>query len=311
MADSPFLPNSYRQYAWDSTSLGAFKTCPRNYYYMMIQGWRLKGEAIDLDFGIWIHKAIEHYEKRKAEGADHTTNLRETLREVLHWTWLVVGQEEDGKLRFGPWSPDHQYKNRYTLIRSVVWYLDRFGTSDPFRTVQLESGKPAVELSFRFEIGDGLLLSGHLDRVVELDDNFFVMDHKTTKSTITPDYFRNYSPDTQVSLYTLASQVIYKTPVKGVVIDAIQVAVNFTRVERGFVYRTGDQLEEWLYDAKLWIEDAWRCADNGHKVASWRMNDKACRFCAYKQVCSRDPAVRENVLETHYERRYWNPLEVR
>lgn len=266
----------------------------------MICGWRPKGEAIDLTFGIHIHSAIEHYEKRKAQGLDHPTNLRQTVRETLEAT-------------FG-WNPDHQYKNRYTLLRSIVWYLDRFGTSDPFRTVNLADGKAAVELSFRFAIGDGLFLSGHLDRVVELDGDQYVMDHKTTKSTITPEYFRNYSPDTQVSLYTLASQIIYRTPVKGVIIDAIQVAVNFTRFERGFVYRTPGQLTEWLEDIKYWIAFAHSCSNDmadPDDARAWPMNDKACRFCAFKQVCSRDPSVRQNVLETYYEISPWNPLTPR
>ena len=43
MTDSPFLPGTKIQYAWDSTSLGWLKTCPSLYFYHMIEGWRMKG----------------------------------------------------------------------------------------------------------------------------------------------------------------------------------------------------------------------------------------------------------------------------
>src|SRR5215469_1050373 len=68
---SPFLPNSNIQYAWDSTSIGYLKRCPRLYQYIMIDGWMPKGEVIHLRFGIEYHQALHDYEKCKAEGQDH------------------------------------------------------------------------------------------------------------------------------------------------------------------------------------------------------------------------------------------------
>ena len=42
---SPFLPATHIQYAWDSTSLGYLKTCPRLYQYIMIEGWQSQIES--------------------------------------------------------------------------------------------------------------------------------------------------------------------------------------------------------------------------------------------------------------------------
>ena len=43
---SPYLPGTNIQFAWDSTSLGLLKTCPRLYYYTIIEGYAPRGESI-------------------------------------------------------------------------------------------------------------------------------------------------------------------------------------------------------------------------------------------------------------------------
>lgn len=225
----------------------------------------------------------------------------------------------------------HNLKTRETLVRTVIWYLEEFGENDAAETVQLRNGKPAVELSFRLELdfgpediaaasvnhdtgvigpGQPYVLCGHLDRLVKFGDGLYVMDRKTSSTTIGSYYFDGYNPDNQMSLYTLASKVIYQTPVRGVIIDAVQIAVGFSRFSRGFTFRTESQTEEWLDETRHWLELAEGFARAGH----WPMNDKSCHQyggCAFRKVCSKAPEVRQRFLETDFEKRAWNPLEAR
>jgi hypothetical protein len=145
---------------------------------------------------------------------------------------------------------------------------------------------------------------------VEFSGGFYVMDRKTTGSTLGGYYFDGFNPDNQMSLYSLAGRCVYNTPVRGVILDAAQVAVGFTRFDRGFTYRTEAQLNEWLRDLGYWLDQAERYAADEY----WPMNDKSCHNyggCPFRGVCSKDPAVRESFLESDFERRPWNPLEVR
>lgn len=80
---SPFLQGTKIQYAWDSTSLGYLKGCPRLYYYVMIEGWQAKGEGIHLRFGIEYHTALQHYDVYRAVGMDHQDALREVVLSVI------------------------------------------------------------------------------------------------------------------------------------------------------------------------------------------------------------------------------------
>lgn len=38
LVDSPFIPGTRTQYAWDSVSLTAILSCPRRYYYQIVEG---------------------------------------------------------------------------------------------------------------------------------------------------------------------------------------------------------------------------------------------------------------------------------
>ena len=143
-APSPFLPGTNVQFAWDSTSLGYLKTCPRLYYYHMIEGWRGKGENIHLRFGIEYHQALQDYDVSRARGIKHVDAVHDTLR-------CLLGRIVDWEPIASEGKRSEELKTKPALIRTVLWYLDKF-EDDPAQTVILENGKPAVEVSFRFEM---------------------------------------------------------------------------------------------------------------------------------------------------------------
>jgi len=151
------------------------------------------------------------------------------------------------------------------------------------------------------------MLCGHLDRLVTFGDLPYVMDRKTTGQTLSPHYFKQFTPDNQMSLYAIAAEVIYQVPVKGIIIDAAQIAVGFTRFERGMVYRSPAEVGEWLNDLEHWLRLAERYAEEEY----WPMNDKACFNCTFREVCSKSPEVREIYLKSDFEEVGWNPLVAR
>jgi hypothetical protein len=282
----------------------------------MIQGWQPKEESVHLRFGIEYHEALHAYELYKNMDQNHNEALHNVVKDLL--------------LRTADWDSDNQYKNRKTLTRTVIWYLEKF-QRDVTKTVVLEGGKIGCELSFRFQLDWGpknawvpqashegvpaepqpYLLCGHLDRVVTFNDELFVMDRKTTKTTPEGYYFDNFDPENQMSLYTLAGQVLFDTAIRGVIIDAAQVAVGFSRFERGFTYRNPDQIDEWVNDLHYWFQLAEEFAKSNY----WPMNDTSCGMyggCKFRKICSKSPQVRDRFLAGDFEKvEPWNPLAVR
>jgi hypothetical protein len=328
---SPFLPDTKIQFAWDSTCLGLLKTCPRLYQYTIIEGWASRHESIHLRFGQEYHQALQEYDWSRANGVRHEDAIHDVVRALLERTfgWTVNEESKAGK-----------YKNRTTLMGLVIDYLDHY-REDPAETYIREDGSPAVELSFRFELDFGpragqctvglepgdvgapgpaypdqpYLLAGHLDRVVNFNSMLLVLDHKTTTSTLSGDFFAQWEPSNQMTLYTLAGKTVLNAPIKGVMIGGAQILLTEpSRFVRGFTYRTDDQLNEWLDDLQLLL------SINEHYAAEsyWPMNDTSCdKFggCKFRGVCSKSPDHREKFLKADFiklpEDQRWNPLKAR
>ena len=317
--ESPFLPDTNVQWAWDSTCLGYIKQCPRLYQYTIIEGWSPKDESVHLRFGSEYHQAIQEYDIERANGASHEDAIRHATRNLLERAhdWVVDAGTKAGN-----------YKNRRTLIQLCVDYFDFFA-DDPAKTFILENGKPAVELSFKFELDWGpkfegmedqqvtqpYLLCGHLDRVVTFSDHLFVLDHKTTTTAPGPYFFNQFEPNNQMTLYTLAGKVIIDSPIRGVIIEAAQILLEKpNRFVRGFTYRTQDQLDEWVGDLHYTLQLAEYYAEMNY----WPQNDTACDKyggCRFREICSKSPGVRETFLKADFNKLEkedrWNPLKPR
>lgn len=331
---SPFLPNSDVMYAWDATSIGLFKTCPRLYWYQIVRGFTTLAESIHLRWGIEYHHALESYDRFILTSQDHDDALRRVIKELHSRVWNWTPNPTEGKR-------SEELKTKAHLVRAVIWYLDQYSKEDdPAETMIFSDGTPAVEVNFKFELDWGpkvsgtwldtspekgeydtgilrqpYILCGYLDRVVIYQEQPFVMDRKTTTSTPGSYFFEAFDVDTQMTLYTIAGQIVLQSPIRGVMIDACQVAVEFSRNTRGITYRSKDQIAEWLYDLRYFLEDAERCATENY----WRMNDSSCgKFggCRFRSICSmKSPTVREKFLKSNFiqlapEDR-WNPLKPR
>lgn len=302
------------QVALDSTSLTLAKECARKYQLSMVEGWDTRREKVDLVFGIWLHEARQRYEMLRAQGPGGLFGLdhEEALDRVLSWALCATWNRELGR----PWLSDNPVKNRKTLIQTIVWYLDDKAREDPLETIIGAEGKPQVELSFRFDSGlktrkgETILLCGHLDRVAQMNGTRYVPDIKTTKSVPDARWFAQFSPHNQFTLYTFAGRVAFGEKIEGVIVDGVQVGVEFSRFQRYLVPRDEAQIEEWYRGLKELVAQMEHWAGEGF----WPMNETACdKFggCQFRPICSRSPGSRQRFLEAEFVKRIWDPLQVR
>jgi hypothetical protein len=300
--------NPKLQLGWDSTSLGSLKRCPRYYQLSIIEGYAASGESPHLRFGTEYNNALVTFHQAEAEGKTQEEAVVAAVRYALEQTW----DETTGR----PWASDEPTKNRDTLIRSVIWYLDKFA-DDPMRTIIRADGKPAVELSFRIDLdvpsgitGENYLLCGYLDRAVNFMEQGWITDFKTTKGALNERYFAQYSPNNQMSQYAFAGQIISPRPIAGIIVDAAQVGVTFTRFQRAQIPRNQAQLEEWHKDALIYIKQN----ESYVEADYWPQNDTACSQymgCQFRGVCGSSPAIRQKHLDGLFHRRIWDPLAIR
>ncbi len=317
-APSPFDATG-AQYAWDSTSLKWATSCQRYYAFQMLLSF--EGEkSVHLIFGGHYARALETYHAQIALGFDHEYSLFFVVQQTLVESWIhhvdpVTRARLPGTGHAQEFASDK--KSREALIRSIIWYLEEYRNSE-WRTHILSNGKAAVELSFTFELSDNILYSGHIDRVVSHGGDLFAQDQKSTGSTASPHYIRQYDTDIQMSGYALAGQLILGSPIKGVMIDVAQIMANSTAFFRGFTTRSQDQLEEWRSEALITIDSIRRATQEYYateKLSAFRPNFTACGNyggCAFRPVCAMPPSLRERFLKSNYNKRdQWNPLASR
>ncbi len=292
------------QTLWDSTSLGTLKECPMKYFLQIICGLQSKAPKDALVFGIAFHKAMQIYHYRRAAGAKHDDALEGALN-----AGIQEFRDPEGNL----YLAQKKDRNFYSLCRAIVWHLDHFNDQgfkdDPARTVILDNGKPAAELSFRFYFvtldGIDFFLCGHFDHLVEFNGQNFVKDYKTS-SSLGQNFFDQFFPDNQMSLYILGGQVVYKKRIAGAIVDGVQCAVHFNRFQRGFIQMPQESINEFAEDTEMWIRMAKVYAETGH----YPKNEKSCDKyggCPYREICRSPDSMRLNLIKSHYVTKIWDP----
>lgn len=300
------------QFAWDATSVSAYEKCPRYYELRHLQGWQPQRRSEHLTFGGVYASALESFHKLTAEGQDYESATRTVVREALIATWLHEKDADDKPIAGTgePWLSLHSAKTRETLLRSIVWYIEHF-RDDPTTIVTLADGRVAAEHSFSLPLSDNYIYCGHMDRVVNYAGGKYVMDQKTTGGAVTSQFFDQFKPDIQMAGYTWAGKIIFDLPVAGVIIDAAQIAVGFTRFVRGFVPYPEPLLNEWYETTLATIAEA----KHSHESGKYPMRRASCGNyggCDFRKVCSRIPQHREAILHADFQRaERWDPLKRR
>lgn len=318
-AGGSFSADGVFQIAWDSTSLDTYCQCPRKYLLSIREGWRPKIGDATLLYGQCRHAAHEAYAKARALGQSREDALDRAVQIALEQSWEP--QNLDDLAALGPKDARNK-RTRANLVRSVVWWDDEFGDDDTVQTIVLPDGRVAAELSWTLPLpimapdGSTYLLCGHFDRLVTFCGSNYVGEFKTTTSALSGFYFARYSPNTQVSNYTFAGQTLLPDGVKGVLIEAEQVGVGFSRFERHYAHRSRQEVSEWFDTACEWIK---RAELDASKLAvgdpsAFPMNQSACGNyggCKFRGICSKAPSVRQGSLEADFKREFWDPLKTR
>lgn len=284
--ERPHLPR-----AWSSSSLSTLMTCPQKWYYRYIEGWS-DDDAPHFIFGRIYHQALERYDRAIAQGAPWKEAVREAVRFAMKRSWL--------------WSPVGKHankRNRFTLIRSVVWYCCHF-RRDVVETIMSREDKPAVEIAFRILLpltnpdGEPYILHGYQDGLILYGDEKrpFVRERKHTAWSVSESYFEKFKLDNQMFAYTLAAKLRADLDFKGVLVDACEVGVNFSDYRRGFIEITDTRMDEWLRDVLFYIKQAELFDSVGHYPRNYSSCDKY-GGCEFADVCSKDPSTRRGFLE--------------
>lgn len=314
---------AYNPSQLDSTRIRTW-TCKRKFYYSHVRALEGRGATPkDLVFGDAVHRGLEAWEKRVAAGASQA--LEETLEEFYQET---AGWDEGVML-----AP----KDRAGLFRLLTWYAEQFPPEDdPVRPLSISpDGGLATEVPFRVSLGflaeklgvrlpylgswpEPPKLVGRLDGLVSAPSGNWIRDRKTTAKHLSGFYLDQYAPNIQFSIYDMVGQALLpELALRGVLLEAMQIGVNFTRFTRMEFERFPGQAAETLVAiAKIFREMSWAGlgAEEDLRVEDFPLNESACmlggRGCEFRALCNTHPALREEEIKRLYSPREipWDPL---
>ncbi len=282
--------------AWSASSLGNL-VCMRKYYYSSVKRYRRTISNIDLEWGSVYHEALEGYDKTlKALGKESALlyALRVAFSKAKACPIILASEENTKNLR--------------TLIRTIIWYVEEYGDTAP--ALEFPNGVIASELEFALPLGmkastgEDYLIYGKLDGILDLGDELWIRERKSSRTTITSKsfYLKRYHPDTQMSTYDLAGHLLFPDlRLEGVMIEQCQTAVGFARFRRHEIRRVDAQREEFLRDIKILIKQAETCLLDGYMPK----NEKACDAnfgCDYRKYCDMNPLSRDVFMKSELVR---------
>ena len=299
--------------AWDATTLDSYMRCPLTYYWKDVLGYRQESTAVALLFGTLYHDSVGQYEQARLHGKDVDSALREAI------TWLLAEAKEKGFADISASSRDAKTRNIRNLVRALIWFSVWTERDEVYERCAMPDGSSSIEVSWAMPLGikaptgEDYILSGSLDQVKRrVDDGSLVVnERKTTTTTIGSYYWKKFNPNVQIWTYDLIGSMVLGSSgkLRGVVVEACQSAVHFTRFDREEIVRTRMQREQWLESIKYWIRRAEADAIN-HTWAE-AMNPATLNWeNVYRTIQTKSPKMWDRYLEMELKQREpWNPLD--
>ena len=274
----------------DATRIDGLKRCPAFYNLRYIQGWRPKAPNIHLEFGGLFADALEYYYKLRHKEA---FTKEQSLQAVVHRTMKRTHENP---------LPRATGKTRHTLIRSIIWHIDKYDGD----VALLADGSVGVEISFRLPVDHGIVFCGCLDRIIESRGKLYIVDQKTTSKPLNSRFFESYECSDQIFLYSLVAKHLLKSPIRGIIIDGVQVLAGTTKFKREAVIKTPEQIDEWYHDTIDIIRSRGNVLPRNF-TSCWKYGS-----CDFVDVCKASPTQRDKYLDARFElREVWDPTKAR
>ena len=277
------------QTVWDTSSLSAFSSCPRYYNFQNLLGYKSKLYSVATGFGSAVHAGFEQLDYGRFEGRTKEQSIQEAIKLIL----LEFGEDLN--------KVDDKARNLEAALRTIVWRAEEYW-DDIIKVATMPDGTPALEQRFEIPFCEitGARFSGRIDKVVELENELYLVDTKTTKTSLSEYYFQGFTPNNQVYSYIWACREILKLPIAGFIVDAVQTGANFCRFNRGVFRVPHAIIMEWYMDAIHKLSMAKMYGEQDYYPADFT----ACGNyggCKYRDICNESPDNRHRIIASDFD----------
>lgn len=311
---SNFTPQSTY---YDNTRLSDYKACPRQYFIRHVLGWTVDygRVAAHLIFGgawhegqdaIWAHA-------KKADQPMLTALAYEAFEKYWAANGFPVDMQDYEYEKLAPRTP--------MVAKEMYWnYIgERWNTLQNCEVL-------AIEQPFAVPLPglDNHWYVGRLDKVIQLNNQRLVIEHKTTtlyrvQGHFDPNYLESWWASSQVKGYQFGAG-LYFNGVDGVWVDC---ALVHKKVHDGFrfvpIAHNISLLEEWIKTTITWASEVTQATERykaGESVETcFKKNEDSCYgkygACQFLDICRTvaDPTKLDGVPHG-YKVDKWEPFSI-
>lgn len=274
----------------DHTSIAAYKTCNRLFFFQIVLGRTDKYTPIYFTFGSAYHKFREVLENTSG---DFKVALQAALDNYERGS---KGEEPEVGSKW-------EFMTKARLMQSCAVGFQQWEREKKQGKIEVI----AVEQAFNVEIADGEYTSGRFDQIVRWNGKVWGRDFKTT-SMEGMFYSRGLDPNDQFTRYTYAESKLCGEPVQGQIIEALYNSKKSgPSITQYLASRTKFQLDDWERD-ELHIR---KQISLSREADVWPKNESACKFCRFHSVCKMpSEGAQQAKLEAEYVVRAWDNTKV-
>lgn len=279
---------------FDSTKLQEYLTCRRKFFFryrLSQKGWTPSRESLDLVHGDAIHKGMQQMYLAFAKNGDYQSGYEDAIAAYIKRYIERYPDEEEWFYN----SP----KNPIGAKECFLQYPAEYKT-DNFRLI-------GTEIYGAIPISESRTIITKLDLIVETNDGIVIVDHKTSKNSLSEIMKTQHEVSFQFASYNLAglsyvtSKGYPKSAFKGVLVNHIAFKETQKRgleveFDRFYVTKTEEQLEKHICLVDSLIseieandEKALSCKDTEEPLDCFIQNTKACtdyyRRCEFFDYC--------------------------
>ena len=287
-------------HTFDSTMLGAFRSCPQKMFRTYVEHWKPKSESVHLVAGGAFARGIEvarkaFYEERMSEADAVATGLEALL--------VAYGDFE---------TPPDSAKSPTRMAGALEFYFENYPLEGASAVpLTFPNGKLAIEFSFAEPLdimhpvtGDPILYTGRCDMIADFCGGQYTVDEKTT-SQLGASWPKQWEMRSQFTGYQWAANRAGLN-VQGTLVRGVSILKTKYDHLQHVTYRSPYEVDRWLDQThrdiqraiEMWKDDYWdysldhACAEYGG--------------CSMVNVCK--SAEPEAWLPMYFEKRVWDPL---
>jgi hypothetical protein len=210
-----------------STSLATFRTCQRKFYFEQVLG-RGGDESVHTHAGACLAKALETSRRAFFERGDNAAQARDEAELELHKAW-------GDPLRYAG-----ETKNLHRVSQAIDKYFIDFPLDQDYRCV-------AIEKYFEAPLA-GITYAGRADAIIEKGGLLWILDDKTTGSSLDSKWKAQWMRRAQFSAYCWGMSQI-GLQVAGCLVRGISIQKSRISTLEITVPRPSFLIDEWLLTA--------------------------------------------------------------